>query len=345
MKINILASARNNARKIMLLAPLAAFGVPLLWLYVLSPTSFDALWKGRTFELLFVWLILLELILGWESLQGAPTIKLIKLRVAGLVVALLLPTIYVLVSNYAGLNAAIVSSSRQAGIFWYEDMPIAVEYLVFAFFFGLMAVQSQGVSGLKSFSIPIFFSVTIGAVFIIDSVFPNGQFPPFQIFVPSTTMLATGLLNFIGYHASLDLGQGILPQLTVTDPGNPVSTATFGIAWACAGIESLLIFAVITLLFLKRMPLSWRAKVGYFAFGAAVTYLVNVVRIVSLFSFVLGGGDVNLFHQTYGPLYPIAWIVMYPLFVLGTQRLWHRVTGGERQALVESAETALAERG
>jgi exosortase/archaeosortase family protein len=115
-------------------------------------------------------------------------------------------------------------------------------------------------------------------------------------------------------------------------------TASFGIGWACAGVESLLIFAVITLLFLKRMPLSWQAKVGYLAFGLAITYLINVLRVVSLFLFVLGGGDVNLFHQTYGPLYPIAWIVLYPLVILGTQSLWHRIMSRNRQGLLEDSK-------
>jgi exosortase/archaeosortase family protein len=88
------------------------------------------------------------------------------------------------------------------------------------------------------------------------------------------------------------------------------------------------------LLFLKRMPISWQAKIGYFAFGAGVTYLINILRIVSIYLFTLDGGDVNVFHQTIGPLYPIAWIVTYPLIVLGSQSLWHRITNRHRALLV-----------
>ena len=334
MRSDIGAFAKKNVEKIILLAPIVAFAVPLVWLYLLNPASFDALWKGRTFQLFFVWLILLELILGWESLQKGRIHKLTSIRFVALLIALLLPTAYVVVSNYSGLSAAIVEASKQGGVYWYNDMPAAVEYLVFAGFFSLIVFLILGLRGLKSFAIPILFSVIVGAVFIIDSAYPNGQFIPFQFLVPVTTMLASNTLGFMGYATRLDLSQGNLPQLTVMEPSNPLKTVSFGIAWPCAGIESLLIFAVTIMLFLKRMPISWQAKIGYFAFGAGITYLINILRIVSIYLFAIGGGDVNVFHQTIGPLYPIAWIVSYPLVILGSQSLWHRISNRQKEATV-----------
>ena len=147
-------------------------------------------------------------------------------------------------------------------------------------------------------------------------------------------MLASNTLGFMGYATRLDLSQDNLPQLTVMEPSNPLKTVSFGIAWPCAGIESLLIFAVTIMLFLKRMPISWQAKIGYFAFGAGITYLINILRIVSIYLFAIGGGDVNVFHQTIGPLYPIAWIVSYPLVILGSQSLWHRISNRQKEATV-----------
>jgi thaumarchaeosortase len=342
VRINIVAFTKRNADKITLLAPLVAFAVPLVWLYMLNPAFFDTLWKGRTFQLFFVWLILLEFILGWESLKKDRINKPTKLRRTILLIALLLPTVYVIASNYFGLNAAIVESAKQSGVYWFNDMPASVEYLVFAGFFCLMAFLIFGLNGLKSFSTPILFSTIVGAVFLIDSVYPNGQFTPFQFLVPATTMLATNALSFMGYGTSLDLSHGNLPQLTVTDPNNVGNSVSFGIAWPCAGIESLLIFTVVILLFLKRMPISWRAKLGYFAFGAVVTYFINILRIVGIFLFALGGGDENLFHQSYGPLFPIVWIVSYPLIILGIQGLWSRMRRRDDQRLaLNPGETAI----
>ena len=301
-----------------------AFAVPLLWLFLLHPVSFELMWKGRTFQLFFVWLILLELILGWESLQPIKVRGAFSVRSFLLVSALLLPTVFVVASNYMGLGAVVADSARQSGVRWSWDMPVAIEYLVFAAILSLMAFLFFGVGGLKFFSSPILFSALIGGIFIIDNVYPYGEFTPFQFLVPMTTWFASHTLSFIGYSTELDLSQGNLPHLTVTDPNNATRTATFAIAWPCAGIESLLIFTVTVLLFLKRMPISWKAKVGYFAFGAAVTYFINVLRIASIYLVALNGGNVDVFHSTYGPLYPIAWIVSYPLIIIGSQSLWQR---------------------
>ncbi len=337
--MDIRVFVKENSAKILLAAPLLAFAVPILWLYMLNPVSFDNMWKGRTFELFFVWLILLELILNWESLRKGVSGKLTKRRFALLLLALILPTIYVVATNYLGLSTAISDFSNQNGIPspWSGDMPVAVEFIVFAGFFSLMAFLILRLNGLKSFAIPILFSIIIGAVFIIDNLYPYDQFTPFQFLVPVTTMLATNTLNFMGYTTSLDLSHGNLPQLSVTDPSSPLKSVAFSIAWPCAGIESLIIFSVTIALFLKRMPISWQAKFGFFAFGAAVTYLINVLRVVGIFLWALGGGDVDVFHQFYGPMFPIVWIVSYPLIIMGSLSLWQRIRARNNLNALENA--------
>lgn len=315
---------KAQSAKLVPLLPLIGFGVALLWSYLLQPQSFEVMWKGRTFQLFFAWLIGLELILGWETLQHNKLGNRLSARSLLFAVSLLLPTVFVIMLSYGSGNAFLANLFQQNGVFWWNDMPVAVEYLVFAGLFSLTIFLSFGVKGVKSFSVPIFFLAIVGAIFVIDSVFPYDQFTPFQMIVPTTTILAANTLSFMGYNTNLDLSHGSLPQLTVVDPLNPLKTATFAIAWPCAGIESLLIFTVTILLFLKRMPISWKAKAGYFAIGAGVTYFINVMRIVSIYLVALGGGDVNFFHSTYGPLYAIPWIVSYPLVILGTQSLWRR---------------------
>ena len=348
MKIAIPVIIKNNANRILLIAPLAALVVSLVCLYALNPVdghlwalhslnpveqynpidprlSFELMWKGRTFELFFVWLVALELILGWESLRSIRLRKQVSIRTALFLISLVLPTAYILIANYAGLNTFIVDVSRQSGVFWVRDMPIAIEYLALAAIFGLMTVLSSGLKGLKDFSIPILFATVLSAVFIVDSIYPQGQFTPFQFLVPLTTSLAANTIAFLGYPTTLGTSINGLPNLTVTDPTNPLKYVSFDVAWPCAGIESLLIFAVTVSLFLKRMPISWKAKIGYFAIGALITYFINIFRIAAIFLYSLGGGDANFFHQSVGPLFPIAWIVAYPLIVLGSQSLWRKI--------------------
>jgi len=321
---SLLPFLKKHENALLKLLPLVAFALPLLWLYLLDEGSFELMWKGRTFQIFFVWLIVLELILGWESIQPTHTTKLFSAKTLAFIAALLLPTIYVILANYLGLNTAISEASRQSGVVWWDSMTLSTEYLVFTALFCIIVYLQFGKKGLKDFSVPAVFLCIVGALYTIDNVFPYGQFTPFQLLVPTAANLAASMLNLMGYQTSLNAA-GTMPRLTATNPLNPMQTATFDIAWPCAGIESLLIFTVVVLLFLKRMQISWKAKLCYFAAGVAVTYSINILRIVTIFTIGMNEGDVQLFHFYYGPLYSITWIVSYPLVILGSQILWRKI--------------------
>lgn len=321
----VLPFLKKHENTLLKLLPLVAFTVSMLWLYLLDAGSFGLMWKGRTFQLFFIWLIALELILSWETIQPKKNRKQTSVKTLVFVVALFLPTMYVVTSNYLGLNTAIAEVSRQSGITWWESMALSTEYLVFAALFCLMIFLQFGKKGLKDFSVPAFFLGLVGALYTIDNVFPYGQFTPFQLLVPTTATFAASVLNLMGYQTSV-ITANTMPRLTAIDPANPLRTATFDIAWPCAGIESLLIFTVVALLFLKRMPISWKAKIAYFGVGAAVTYSINILRIAAIFTIGMDGGDVQAFHFYYGPLYSIAWIISYPLIILGSIILWRKIS-------------------
>jgi exosortase/archaeosortase family protein len=142
--------------------------------------------------------------------------------------------------------------------------------------------------------------------------------------VPTTATLAAKTLNLMGCTTSMTTVNG-MPTLQAT---GPLGTAKFSIAWPCAGIESLLIFTAVVLLFLQQMQISWRAKAAYFVIGAAVTYFINVLRIVTIFSIGMQYGvdsnQVQMFHFYYGPLYSIMWIVSYPVIIFVSQSLWRK---------------------
>jgi thaumarchaeosortase len=325
--LQIVKEQRNRFLKAL---PLIAFAVPLLWLYSLEPASFEAMWKGRTFQLFFIWLIGLELIMGWGELHPK-LCKLFSARTIALAVTTVLPTLYVVASYYWGVNQAIFDWSTQQQITWANTMALSTEYLAFGVLFFAVVYLGFGFKGIKAFSVPAFFLILVGAIYTIDNVFPYGQFTPFQIFVPTTANLAAAFLNLMGYTTNLTVQQsathGTMTLLTSTTPATQ-ATATFEIAWPCAGIESFLIFTVVILLFLKRMPINWKSKIGYFAFGAAVTYVINSFRIVNIFLAGMAHGEkspeVEAVHLTYGPLYAIAWIVSYPLIIILAQTLWQR---------------------
>ncbi|MEM2994576.1 MAG: exosortase/archaeosortase family protein, partial [Candidatus Bathyarchaeia archaeon] len=254
------------------------------------------------------------------------------------------PTVYIVSANYYGFpSKAIVdwawqndiSGSRTGGnrppneCDW---MPLSIEYLVLAMLFTLIVWLQYGTNGLKNLSISPVFMALIGTIYLIDNFYKNAQFTPFQIFVPTTATLAENILKIMGYQTDMvftnDPGIGPAPQLKVSNAGK---SAKAYIAWPCSGVDSLIIYFATSFLFIKNSGVtSWKKGIVYFTIGAVVTYLINILRIVTIFIIGMNYGDnspqFNQFHSYYGALYAIAWIVMYPLIIMEVQALWRYIS-------------------
>jgi len=315
------------------LLPLISFIIPVLILYSLYQKTFEPVWTGtwenRVGYIFFLWLFSLETILSWEEVRTRE-FKLKSIKSITFIIAFFLPAIYVIISNYFGLNTLIIDLARQYNIKpgWAELMPLSMEYLAFAVLFALIIFLEQGRSGLKNYSISTFFLVIFGTIYIINNVYPFGKFTPFQILVHPTTMLASNILNLMGYRTTISFIDnhpvyGSLTNLGVTDSHG--SSVQFGIAWPCAGIESLLIYTATILLFLKKSSVPLTHKIVYFMIGAIVTYFINILRIVTVFVIALNKGDWGMFHDYYGQLYSLTWIISYPLIIIGSQALWNKI--------------------
>jgi len=359
--LDIPQTVKRNVNVLIILLPVLSFSVPLLILYSLYPYSFEQTYHGRTLQLFFLWLASLEIILSWEKLQKNKVDKLGSVRTVSFIIALLLPTIYVIVANYGGLNAIIknlalqhippedLSRSQLA-----SSVTLSVEYLVFAVLFCFMILLTYGINGLMDFSISTLFLGTIGILFIIDNFYPYGRLTPLQILVPTTATLAANVLNLMGYETAIrfvsnDPIYGSMPSLRIEDSQG--RSAAAGIAWPCAGVESLLIYSLTILLFLKKTDIPWKHRIIYFAVGAVVTYFINVLRVVTLFVIAINTGGVRSaqfqrFHNYYGLLYSITWIISYPLIIIGSRVLWRKIMNwktGTKESANFSTRTKLSE--
>jgi exosortase/archaeosortase family protein len=316
------------ANTLLKLLPLISFAIALAILYLLDPASFELTWKGRTYQLFFAWLILLETILNWDALQ--PKLRLKSMRFAALAMVLTLPTIYVILTNYYGFNGTITNLfagyNREERPVLFNLMFLSFEYLAFAVIFASIVTLEYGIQNLGKYAISAFFSGLIGAIYVIDNLYPNGYFTPFQIIVPTTTMLAASVLGAMGYTTTMGYmatpKYGAMTYLSVRSPTG--GSAGYGVAWPCSGVESLLIYTVTILLFLKNSSFPWLTRTVLFTVGAIVTYFINILRIVTIFVIAVQGGDILPFHNYYGQLYSIVWIISYPLMILGLQSLWNR---------------------
>jgi len=297
--------------------------LPLTVLYSLDAASFDKAFNGRAYYLFFIWLVVLEFALDWDKYKSE-TSKMDLKRSLAFGLALVLPTVYVVASNFLGFNATIMDIFSSYGVVspWLENSPLAIEYFVFALLCALVFLFAYKLKGLADFSLSIALLGVVGVFHIVNILFPYGGFTPFQFLVPTTAQLSAGVLNFMGFQTTLILNTpNQMPTLVARD-----SMATWGgqIAWPCAGVESLLLYTIIMLLFLKKSALPRLHKTIYFAIGAAVTYFINILRVVTIYLIGLNNGDVWGFHDYYAQFYSAAWIVSYPIIIIVSQIIWSR---------------------
>ena len=236
----------------------------------------------------------------------------------------MLPTVYVVVSNFLGFNAAIMDLFSSYGVIspWLENSPLAIEYLAFALFSAIIFLFAYQLKGLVDFSLSTALLGVVGAIHAVNILFPYGGFTPFQFLVPTTAQLSADVLHLMGFQTTLLLNTANqMPTLIARD-----ATATWGgsIAWPCAGVESLLLYTIIMLLFLKKSDMPRLHKTIYFAIGAAITYFINILRVVTIVIIGLNNGDVWGFHDYYAQFYSAAWIVAYPLIVIASQVIWSK---------------------
>jgi thaumarchaeosortase len=334
------AEPRTNklGNALMRFIPFFSLIIPFAILYYLDPKSFEATWKGRTFYLFFLWIVTLEAIVNWEKIGRTKLTKKASIRTIVFVAVMVVPTLYVIAANYYGLNTAILDfASREWQVLMYWYVPLSVEYLVFTILFALLVFLEYGIEGLSNSAISVFFLGVIGLIYIIDTLYPYGRFTPFQFLVPATSMLAAMMLGMMGYIPKLTFMErdpiyGSLTKLEIKDSLG--KRTSFNIAWPCSGIDSLLIYSVTILLFLKNNGMRLWQKIVLFVVGAVVTYFINALRIVSIFllgaTYGVGSTQVSEFHNFYGQLYSITWIVCYPLIIVGIQILSHWLKSNRR---------------
>jgi exosortase/archaeosortase family protein len=316
---------KSNSNYVKILLIFLSVGIPLALLYYVNAESFSHTYNGRSYYLFFLWLLVLEFFAFDWNKYGSKASNIHTKNTAVFGITLALPTVYVLVSNFLGLNAAIIQLGRLQGIgsLWLGeerllDLPLATEFLVFAMLFGAIILLAYRLKGLADFLPPIALLGGVGIINLITILYPI--FTPFQILTPATTTLSADVLNLMGYRTMVIVNStSYVPTLLLA---NSQRMWTVSVGWPCAGVDSLIIYTVVILLFLRKANFSWIQGTIYFAVGAGVTYFINVLRVVTIALIGLNGGDLRPFHNYYGQLYSAVWIVSYMLIIIGTRSLW-----------------------
>lgn len=289
---------------------------------------FELTWKGRMFLLVFLWILLVESAIDWKKLMDEkPESRSVMLAS---IVCAFVPTVYVLATSFFGFDLTVlrigqevfgirsVTSSNEPWDFLHLQWPISCEYIVFAVFFIGAVMLAYRTKGLKSLSISLTLLGGIGVAYMFDTIYPFGIFRPLQAFALPTSAVAAALFDLLGYTVRLVFPvysvESYLPALTVTAGER---TASVTIAWACAGVQSLLLYLVIILVFFKKADISAFRKLAYFIIGLFGTFFVNVLRVFSILIVMLDYGKEagEIFHNTYGEIYSVIWILLFILLI------------------------------
>jgi len=158
---------------------------------------------------------------------------------------------------------------------------------------------------------------------MFDTIYPFGVFRPLQEMTLPTAATAAALFDILGYKVLLSFpvhtADSLLPALTVASGGKSASVT---IAWACAGVHSLLLYVLIMLVFFKKADISSFRKLSYFIIGLFGTFFANVLRVFSIILVILqyGNDAGTTFHNTYGELFGFIWIFLFILLIGCIQR-------------------------
>jgi thaumarchaeosortase len=295
---------------------------------------FDYTWKGRLYLLFFLWLFALESFLSLKLLKSEEVTKSKgKIKLIAIFAVALIPLFYVVGTNFLGLDQPLLKLAdfirldywQSHSQFWANfrngDWPLSIEYVVFASAFVATILLAYGRKGIKAFAVSAALPAGIAVIYMLDTMYPNGAFTPFQLLTLPTSASAAAVLQMIGMRFSFmfNLGISTMPIISTNVNGAQVTT---GIAWPCAGVQSLFIYVLLILLLFRRSEISLFRKSIYFFVGLAGTFAINVLRIVTYFVLLVNNGTeaALTFHNVYGELYFFAWILTYIILIACIQR-------------------------
>lgn len=322
--------ARSNARFVVNRSLLVSFfAFPIALLYVLRPESFEYVWTGRTIYVLFLWLLLIEIVLAWgKPLKEA--LSPLNARVLAAFTTLLFPTVYVSLTVMFGFRSQIIELGRFLGVpgqygphLLETAWPFALEFYVFAVSFLLSVWLLYGLNAFKRFSISGFFLTAFSTFYSLDVFFPYGSIQVLQSIVPVTVAVSVWVLGLMGYGTYTTSVSGGSLLMVTRGGGRP---AAFLVYWPSGGVQSLILYSFTILFFLRNATMPFWRKGVYFIVGAVGTFFANVFRIASISVLGVSSGTeaAKMFHDYYGELYFIVWMILYLLIVFLIESYLHR---------------------
>jgi thaumarchaeosortase len=334
-----LLSRRNIASVLPYLIIVLSFVLPITILYVAEPESFQLVFAARNPYIIFLTIFILETIIAGKKFKRQLHFSK-RVRVLLAFTIMIIPTAYVTATSFFGLKNAVMDLGKLVGVpyqrfgNWFIDVewPISLEYIVLVSSYTSIILLAYSIDGLRKLAISLSFLWVTCTFFLLDTFAPYGTIYLLQAFVPFTARSAASILRFLGYETivgqiSGDLGPGV--SLIVVGQTQSFSAAVY---WPSAGIQSLFIYFIVMLLFIKNLSFTPKWKIFSFTVGALGTLIANVFRIVSICILgVQSGRDVAvLFHDYYGELFFIAWMLIFVTLISFGPKIMKKLTARQK---------------
>ena len=284
--------------------------LPIAYTLILDVKSFVMGWnQGRGGLLFALALLTMEYFVERSSLEPRTDKRNTILLTASLVAI----SIYFTFITFNGLQQCLLRLGQLVGSPLLHSWVWAWDYIVFALYLTFVLALSFGAVGLRKMVAAIVYLFGMAVILLLDAFFPYDTLGPLQYIVPTMLLIDLFLLRMVG------VGQAFVSKgniLTLPTRRGPFSLAVF---WPSAGVHSMIIYSLIMLVFLIKVPIVRARKVLYFTVGAVGTFFVNVFRIFLLSTYVVFVSSevakFEEFHAMIGEIIFIPWVVGFILIV------------------------------
>ncbi len=303
---------------------------PIIILLIGDPQTFTLSWgwQGQVGRGSFLFLVFIVLWEWLDSRKNLPT-KLTRRRLTLAIGILLAVSMYyaarVVSPQLWGYGGALdlykFGQSLGAGK-GSDSFPLAVDYIAYIVLAFLETLILLGPRGFKAITTPVVYSVGTTGLVLLDAFFPYDSLGFMQNWVGVIWQLVLVVLAIIGVRVvnsptmlspppAVEL---IRNSLLVNGSKGPT---TIIIYWPSSGVVSMLIFSIVIAVIIIKMDLPLNRKIAFTAIGALGTFMVNVIRVSMIVSYVMFVSlDVEAFHAVVGEILFLIWLVIYLALII-----------------------------
>jgi thaumarchaeosortase len=187
------------------------------------------------------------------------------------------------------------------------------DYVVFFVFLLLLIPTVFGLKAIRFLPSANVYLLGMALILTLDAFFPFDTLGPLQAVVPIILRSVSAMI------ITFNFGSVAVSNNTMVLDGAH-GTFSISVFWPSAGVHSIIIYSLIMFLFLIKIRTTNKRRIIYFAVGAFGTFLINIVRIFSLASYVLlvsvDRARFEEFHAVAGEILFLPWVLAF-LFGVG----------------------------